>query len=215
MKKLFLLPIILISALTSCQQPQAQSDAQQANVQETKNTTIETILSRRSIRSYKPEQISEQTLDTIINCAVNAPSAMNKQPWEVRIIQNPELIKALEDGFTAFSTKGNPEKAANAKSVFHGAPTVIIVAYQKDNSFGQVDCGWLGQNILLAAQSMNIGTCVVGYPVQYLRSPEAKDLVSQLKFSEGYEVLYTIAMGYKNESPDAKPRDKSKIEIIK
>ncbi|MCL1943026.1 MAG: nitroreductase [Candidatus Azobacteroides sp.] len=214
MKKLFFLAFVLSSILTSCQQPQAQQQTADVNSQPAKNTTVETILNRRSIRSYKFEQIKPETLDTIITCAINAPSAMNLQPWEVRIVQNPEIIKALGDGFKAFVNKGDPEKIANAKSPFHDAPTLIVVAYKKDNDFGQLDCGWLGQNILLAAESMNIGTCVVGGPVKYLNSPEAKEIVSKLNFPEGYEIIYTIAMGYKNEQPEAKPRDRSKVQII-
>ena len=207
MKKLLLSVIVMTSMFASCQEAQKESSATQS--QEAKNATIETILSRRSIRSYKPELISEQALDTIINCAINAPSARNLQPWEVRVVQNPEILKSIVDGYKVFI--GKPD----AKSPFHDAPTVIFVAYQKENSFGQLDCGWLGQNILLAAESMNIGTCVVGSPVNYLNSPEAKDIVSKLNFSEGYEIVYTITMGYKNESPDAKPRDKGKVQIIK
>lgn len=203
MKKL-LLSVMLMTSIVSCQEAQKEAVAQ-----DTKNATVETILSRRSIRSYKPEQISEGALDTIINCAINAPSARNMQPWEVRVVQDPELLQAVTEGFKA--STGNPD----AKDPFFAAPTVVFVAYQKENFFGQLDCGWLGQNILLAAESMNIGTCVVGGPVNYLNSPDAKDIVAKLNFSDGYEILYTIAMGYKNESPDAKPRDAGKVEIIK
>ncbi len=206
MKNLFYLTVTALMLLSSCQQSQSQQPAQ-SSTQEVKNATVETILSRRSIRSYKPEQINEQQLDTIINCAINAPSANNKQPWEVRVVQNPELMKEIVDGYKAFSK--------NDRSPFYNAPTLIVVAYQKDNRYGQLDCGWLGQNILLAAESMNIGTCVVGGPVKYFNSPEAKSVVDKLKFSEGYEILYTITMGYKNESPDAKPRDKNRVQVIK
>jgi nitroreductase len=160
------------------------------------SSAIDVIMSRRSIRSYKPEQIKDEELDTILKCGINAPSAMNSQSWEIRVIQNPEILKKIEGSF-------------------HNAPTLIIIASATDNFFSPVDCGLLGQNILLAAESLNIGTCVVGNITRFLNSPEGAEVVKIFELPEGYTPLYGIAMGYKNENPEAKPRDKGKIKIIK
>lgn len=218
MKKFFLMALAL-TAMVSCQQPQNESKGS-VEVKEEKNEVVDAMMSRRSIRSYKPEQITDAQLDTIIECAINAPSAMNRQAWEVRVIQDPAMLKAINDGFVQYAKGKNMQGSASKSeepefSVFHGSPTLIVVASQKGNGSSQVDCGLLGQNILLAAESMNIGTCVVGSVIAYLSTPEAKDLVSKMNFSEGFEPLYSISVGYKNESPDAKPRDKSKVQVIK
>ncbi|WP_321332387.1 nitroreductase family protein [uncultured Bacteroides sp.] len=206
MKKIYAITMIAIF-MASCKAPQ------KTETMKVKNETVATIMNRRSIRAYLPEQIKPEQLDTIMQCAINAPSAMNKQSWEVRVIRKPELIKAINEGYMAYAKVKDSEKAGF--SVFHGAPTVIIVASNVTNDYSPVDCGLLGQNILLSAESMNIGTCVIGSVIGYLNAPEAKDLVAQLNLPANYKPLYAVSIGYKNERPEAKPRDNAKVQVIK
>ena len=216
MKHLLLIGLAIL-ALTSCQQPQ-QKENQGEQSPGAENAVIENILNRRSIRAYKQKQISDEELNQLITCAINAPSARNLQPWEVRVIQKPELIDAINEGF-ASRTKAGKASADSRQDrpagVFHGAPTVIVVANDTSNFYGAFDCGLLTQNILLAAETMNIGTCVVGNPIHYLNSPEAEELVAQLNLPEGYKPVVTISVGYKDQSPEARPRNAAKVQIIK
>lgn len=213
MKKVY--AIALIATLMASCQSQTKPETM-----ESKNLTVEDILNRRSTRAYKPEQIRTEDLDIILQCAISAPSALNKQSWEVRVIQKQELINAINEGFVKYASNRKMEGNASRSqypdfSVFHGAPTIIVVANDTKNDYSEVDCGLLGQNILVSAESMNLGTCVVGGVIEYLSTPEAKDLVAQLNLPPNYKPLYTITIGYKNQWPDAKPRDKTKIQIIK
>ncbi|MDR0385678.1 MAG: nitroreductase [Prevotellaceae bacterium] len=191
------LALFLAILMLSCGQQANNENREDKKVAEKQAASaIDVIMSRRSIRSYKPEQIKDEELNTILECGINAPSAMNNQSWEIRVIQNPELLKQI-------------------KGSYHDAPTLIVVASAVDNFFSPVDCGLLGQNILLAAESLDIGTCVLGNFTEFLNSPEGADVVQRLELSEGYRPLYAISAGYKNEKPEAKPRDKGKIKIIK
>lgn len=214
-KSIFILPLLAAVFITSCETK--QQEKMEVNK---KDVVVENIMNRRSIRSYKPEQIKDAELEQIIECGINAPSGLNKQSWEVRVIQDPELIAEINNGFVKYAAGLQMEGSASRSqqpgfSVFHGAPTVILVA-SDGGQYSPVDCGLLGENILLAAESMGIGTCVVGGVIEYLNTQEAKDnIVPKFKLSKGYEPLYTIVMGYKNESPKAKPRDKSKVQYIK
>lgn len=211
----FALAAFLAVLITSCETK--QKEKMEVNK---KDVVVENIMNRRSIRSYKPEQIKDAELEQIIECGINAPSGLNKQSWELRVIQNPDFIADINNGFVKYAAGLELEGSASRSqqpgfSVFHGAPTVILVA-SNESLYSPVDCGLLGENILLSAEAMNIGTCVVGGVVEYLNTPEAqKDIVPRFKLSEGYKPLYCIVMGYKNESPKAKPRDKSKVEYIK
>lgn len=187
---------------------------------EHKNEVVEAIKNRRSIRSYKPEQIDQTQLDTIIDCGISAPSALNKQSWEIRVIQDADLLKRINDSFVE-KAKGKELKGSAARaqepgfSVFHGAPTLIIVAKDKSNPYSAVDCGLLAQNILLSAESMNIGTCTIGNMASILNDPDAKEFLKEINMPDTHEVAFGIAIGYKNESPEAKPRDASKVQYIK
>lgn len=173
---------------------------------------VNNILQRRSIRAYKDTPVEREKLEMIAKCGINAPSAMNKQPWQVRIVDNPNYI----NGVTDIYKKNNPEEAANPsfKNVFRNAPAVIFVAGPEDGS-GNLDCGLLGENMVLAAQAMGLGTCFLGGPVGFMKSTaEASSFIDQLSIPEGYSLIYAVAVGYPDENPDARPRDESKIKFV-
>lgn len=217
MKKLLLLFVGFLSFI-SCQD--AKKETMTTTIPEHKNEVVEAIKNRRSIRAYKPEQIDQAQLDTIVDCGINAPSALNKQTWEVRVIQNADLLKRINDSFVE-KAKGKKLQGSAARaqepgfSVFHGAPTLIIVGREKNNSVSLVDCGLFAQNILLSAESMNIGTCTIGNMASILNDPDAKEFLKEINMPDTHEVAFGIAIGYKNESPEAKPRDASKVQYIK
>ena len=84
-----------------------------------------------------------------------------------------------------------------------------------ENNAG-LDCGLLGENRMLAAQSMGLGTCCLGGPVRFIKdNADAKFFLDKLGFSDGYELIYILAVGYPDESPAAKPRDEGKVKFIK
>ena len=74
----------------------------------------------------------------------------------------------------------------------------------------------LGENVMLAAQSLGLGTCCLGGPVRFLNSnADAKFFLDRLNIPDGYQLNYIIAVGYPDEQPEAKPRDASKVEYIR
>lgn len=189
---------------------QAQEDAPaQAS---DKNVVVETIMARRSIRNYQAQPVEREKMQVIVECGVNAPNAMNKQPWEVRVVDNPEFI----NGVTELFKKENPKMAEDPsfKNMFRNAPTVVFVGRDTSSPSAAFDCGLLSENMMIAAQSMGIGSCCLGSPARFMLSPVAADYLKQLAFSEGYELLYCIGFGYPDEQPDAKPRDMAKIKFI-
>lgn len=173
---------------------------------------IETIMSRRSIRKYKPEAVEREKMQTIVECGINAPNGMNKQSWEVRVVDNPEFI----NGLTEIFKKENPKAAEHPgfQNMFNNAPTVVFIANDPAYDMSQIDCGLLGENMILSAWSMGIGSCCLGGPVRFMKSPAAVEYMKKLGFSEGYELLYAIAFGYPDEMPAAKPREVSKVKFV-
>ena len=176
------------------------------------NPVVETIMSRRSIRKYKPEAVEREKMQTIVECGINAPNGMNKQSWEVRVVDNPEFI----NGLTEIFKKENPKAAERPgfKNMFNNAPTVVFIANDPAYDMSQIDCGLLGENMILSAWSMGIGSCCLGGPVRFMKSPAAAAYMKKLGFSEGYELLYAIAFGYPDEMPAAKPREVSKVKFV-
>ena len=177
------------------------------------NEVIENMMARRSIRKYLDKPVEHAKLEQIAICGINAPSGSNRQPWEICIVEDYAFIQGLTDIYK----KANPEQVKRDptfKNMFRNAPNLICVATPKDR--GQLDAGMLGENMMLAAQSLGLGTCCLGGPVRFLKAnEEAKPYLDRLGFSEGYELLYILAIGYPDEQPAAKPRDLNKIKYVK
>ena len=191
---------------------QAQTVAESAP-DSVENQVIENIMTRRSIRQYKPQPVNRDTMQIILNCGINAPNGQNKQSWAIRVVDNPEYI----NGLTEIYKKKNPKIAEDPsfKNMFRNAPTVVFIANDKSYDFSQVDCGLLGENMVLSAWSMGIGSCCLGSPIRFMQTePEAADYLKRLNIPEGYQLLYCIAFGYPDETPAAKPRDTGKIMFV-
>ncbi|WP_300727026.1 nitroreductase [uncultured Bacteroides sp.] len=188
--------------------PQADQQAASDSV----NQVVETIMSRRSVRKYKPQAVEREKMQVIVDCGINAPNAMNKQPWEIRVVDNPEYI----NGVTELFKKSNPKMAEDPsfKNMFRNAPTVVFIGNDTNSSSSEFDCGLLAENMMLSAWSMGIGSCCLGSPARFMLSPEAADYLKKLGFSEGYKLLYCIGFGYPDEAPAAKPRDTEKIKFV-
>ena len=160
------------------------------------NEVINNIMARRSVRKYLNKPVEHAKLEAIARCGINAPSAMNRQAWAIRIIEDQKLL-------------------ADVKDMCRNAPNLICVCAPANGSF-DLDAGLLGENMMLAAQSLGLGTCFQTGPVRFLTTNEkAKPFMNSLDIPEGYKLLYVIAVGYPDEAPDAKPRDASKVKYIK
>ena len=178
------------------------------------NEVINNIMARRSVRKYLDKPVEHEKLEAVALAGINAPSAMNRQNWAVRIIEDTKLIADVSEVYK----QENPDmvqRDKNFKNMFRGAPNLICVCAPTDRGF-DLDAGLLSENMMLAAQSLGLGTCIQTGPVRFLLSNEkAKFFLDRLDIPEGYKLLCVIAIGYPDESPDAKPRDTSKVKYIK
>ncbi|MDD5876777.1 MAG: nitroreductase [Prevotellaceae bacterium] len=209
MKKL-LLGMAAALLLTACNENREQREAATTD---TARVVTDLMMSRRSIRAYKDSTISRETLKAILKCGINAPNGMNRQSYEIRVIDSPTLI----DSITKAVVKDNPKIAERAgfKNIFVNAPCVVCIAYDTQYDMAQIDCGLLGENILLAAWAKGIGSCCLGSSARWiLDSPSAKPYLDRMAFSKGYELLYCIALGYPDETPDARPRRDDMIKFV-
>ena len=195
--------------LCSC----VQSAQQECVKDEGKNAVIETIMTRRSVRQYQPQAVNRDTMQIIMECGINAPNAVNRQAWEVRVVDNPEVIQKL----TELYVKDNPKAAEdpNFKNMFRNAPTVVFIANDTTFAYSPVDCGLMAENMILSAWSMGIGSVCLGSPARFMKSnPEASEYLKQMGFSENYDLLLCIGFGYPAETPKAKPRDVSNVKFM-
>ena len=178
------------------------------------NAVIDNIMARRSVRQYLDKPVEHELLEVVVRAGINAPSGMNRQPWIIRVVEDQQLIADVNEIFM----QENPDQVArdpNFKNMFRNAPNLICVCTPAKGG-GELDAGLLGENMMLAAQSLGLGTCCLGGPVRFLLSNErCKFFIDRLDIPEDYKLNYIIAIGYPDEQPDAKPRDESKVKYIK
>ena len=180
------------------------------------NPVIENIMARRSVRHYTDQAVPRELLQKIAECGVNAPNAMNKQEWELRIIDNPDyfngVTEVMKEAMPFFVNNDDPK----FRNAFRNATAAIAVACPDDESgMSLINVGLLCENICRAAQSLGLGSVVMGGPAMLLSTnPAAKPYLDKLNFSEGYKLRIVVGLGYPDEAPDAKPRDLGKIQFI-
>ena len=200
--------LMAVSCGTATQSPEQ-------NVANDKNEVIETILTRRSIRAYKDQAVPKELLGQVVECGVWAPNAINAQQWEVRVVMSEEWINSATAAAKE-AAKGTPNEAQfndpTFKNLFRNAPAVIFIGH-KPGAYTPVDCGLMAGNMMLAAKSLGLGTVCMASPVRtFLMTEAGASHLTSLGFSEGYEPLICIGIGYPDEEPAAKPRN---MEVIK
>lgn len=184
------------------------------DIQTEMNPVLSNIMARRSIRNYLDKSVEHEKLEMIVRAGINAPSGSNRQPWIIRVVEDQKLIADVTEVFKQENAE-QVKRDKNFKNMFRNAPNIICVCTPA-NGGGELDAGLFGENIMLAAQSMGLGTCCLGGPVRFLTSNEkCKFFLDRLDIPADYKLNYIIAIGYPNEQPDAKPRDASKVKFIK
>lgn len=158
---------------------------------------IDNIMARRSIRKYTDQVVPRETLDKIIECGINAPNGMNKQMYEVKVVDD-----AASCAFLAENLGG-----------LYKAPVYMFIAASNAYDMSKIDCGLLSENICLSAWAYGIGSINLGMPVRALN--EKPEILAKLGFSEDCTLCLVLALGYADEAPAAKPRDAEKVQFVK
>jgi nitroreductase len=165
------------------------------------NDVLKTIAARRSTRQFRPGQITDAELHAILDAGLQAPTGHNDQSCYLTVIQNSEWIKELSDGSKIEMQKISVDWIANLGrneklNIFYNAPTVVLVAARKDAISPVPDACAAIQNMVIAAESLRIGSCWIGFAHFYFSSPERLQSVG---VPDGYAVHFGVALGYRPE----------------
>lgn len=174
------------------------------------NETLKTLYTRRSIREFTNKQISDEDLALILHAAAYAPSGRNQQTWNFTVVQNPNLLKELADDI-----KLELNMKRDFQYNFHGAPTLILISSDRNSKTGNLDCAAALENILIAATSLNIGSCWINQLNNVCDTPKIRTLLNSFQIPEEHIVWGCAALGYSTKTPKAPPRKKGIIKIIK
>lgn len=174
------------------------------------NETLEVLKSRRSVKEYKPDQITDEELMNVIEAGMNAPSGGNKQTPIFLAIQNKEWIAKL------MKLNGEIAGAPAGVDVFYGAPTIILVLAKKDGNSVEDGSLALG-NMFNAAYSMGLGSRWINRIRETFETELGKELLKEAGYAEDeYVGVGSCILGYpKNGFPAPIPRKENYYKIIK
>lgn len=173
-------------------------------------TTLTDLLERRSIRSYKPEQIAEDALQKILEAGIYAPTAMGRQSPKMVVVQDKETIKKLSE----LNARFFPKPIADP---FYGAPTVIVVLGPKNMPTYVEDGSLVLGNLMNAAHALGIGSCWIHRAREVFDCEEGKELLKAWKIGEEYGGVGHCILGYlaEDKAPEPKPRKADYITYVR
>jgi nitroreductase len=134
---------------------------------------LEAIYKRRSIRKYQDRPVPRETICMLIRAAVQAPSALNLQPWSFLVVDDRRRLKAYSDRAKAHILETLDPKAPAGQlrdflsdpgyNIFYSAPALIVVSTNSTSEWVTEDGCLAAENLMLAAVGMGLGTCVIGF----------------------------------------------------
>ena len=188
------------------------------------NSVIEAIKRRRSVRSYEAKPVPREVLNTIISAGNEAPSAMNSQPWRFVVVEDPAAKKKLLGAalpnakkITEMVKDVDPERYESIKKryaelpdpVYYSAPSIVFVI--GNGRYADNSCPLACENMMLAAHSLGLGTCWVGFGAMVTEDAEVRKL---LDLQEGEAIFGPILLGYPAADPPRPPKKGPKVKWI-
>ncbi len=177
------------------------------------NEVIQNMLTRRSVRAYKEEQITDEQLNILLEAAKHAPSGANTKSWRFTVVQNKERLeklnalvreafKNLEIDEKTYISKKNGKIASENHSYkfYYNAPTLIIVSNDRDYSNCMADCAVAMENILLAAHSMGLGACFTNQLTWFCDDKNLRKELTDIGIPENHVVCGSATVGYSSSS---------------
>ena len=181
----------------------------------------EAIYSRRATREFTSETVDEKTLRVLIDAAIQAPSAVNAQPWSFCVVRDKALLAGISLDAKAYMVKSAPlglvshhfNQILNDPSfdIFYHAPALVVICTVADMPWAVEDCALAAENLMLAAHAAGLGTCWIGFAQGFLGTPDGK---AALKIPPAYKPIAPIIIGYPKSTPAPVPRKEPEIRWL-
>lgn len=155
---------------------------------------LDAIFTRKSIRSYTDQTISQDTINTLIKAAMSAPSAHNQHPWHFVVIQDRDVLVQISENFTY-------------GKMLATSPLAILLCCDTNNlkspDFWTQDMSAATENILLASRALDLGAVRIGL---YPEEASVKFVSDYFKLPQGIVPFSLVSIWYPAETPEVKNR---------
>jgi len=183
-------------------------------------SALDAIYQRRSVRDFAPGTIDQAVIRALLDAAVHAPTAMHEEPWSFAVIQDKDLLNRLsssaKEKVRREAQSSNTPQAKHSLElvnkpdfhVFYNAGTLIVIYSKFKGPFVVADCWLAAENLMLAAFAKGLGTCVIGFAVSPLNTPEWK---AELNIPAEMTAIAPIIAGVPAGETPAVPRKQPDI----
>jgi len=179
---------------------------------------LEAIYQRRAVRAYKPQAVDRDLIDVLIDAAIQAPSAVNSQPWHFSIIRDASLLASIADTAKAHMLERLAKDAGAGHfheqlgdpnfQIFYHAPVLIVISANSGDWVVE-DATLAAQNLMLAACDLGLGTCWIGFAQSWLRTTEGR---ATLCLPDGYLPVAPIIVGHPQLAAPVVPRKPTSVD---
>ncbi len=149
---------------------------------------LDAIHSRRAVRDFADEAVSEDQLRALIDAAIQAPSAVNRQPWLFTVVRDRALMARISGAAKAHLLRTSPAALLSHHfdqllhddnfDIFYHAPALVVISSVEQGPWAVADCALAAQNLMLAARDAGLGSCWIGFAQGWLNTPQARDLLN-------------------------------------
>lgn len=179
------------------------------------------IHSRRAVREYREESIGRPVLQKLIDAAIQAPSAVNEQPWLFTVVQDRGSLALISREAKAHLLTAPPQNLALHRlhelrddpnfDIFYRAPVLIVIASTTESRWAVENCALAAENLMLAACAEGLGTCWIGLSQGWLSTPAGK---TALGLPADCLPVAPIIVGRPKSPPTPVPRKEPRIRWI-
>jgi nitroreductase len=175
---------------------------------------------RRAVRDYTPAAVEESEIRGLIDAAIQAPSAMNQQPWRFTVLRDAKKLSHISDAAKAHILQKPPTELASPHfqsllydpgfNIFYNAPVLIVISAAA-GPWAVEDCALAAENLMLSAHAAGLGTCWIGFAQAWLGTPEGRAL---LMLPKAEVPVAPIIVGHPKSALAAVPRHAAQIRWL-
>ena len=181
----------------------------------------EAIYTRRAVREFTAEPVDEKTLRQLVDAAIQAPSAVNQQPWTFCVVRDAAVLARISRDAKAYMLGTTPvgllshhfQQILNDPEfdIFYHAPALIVISSVVESPWAVENCSLAAENLMLTARAAGLGTCWIGFAQSRLGTPEGK---AALNLPANFVPVAPIIVGHPKSAPAPVPRKEPDIGWI-
>ena len=179
------------------------------------------ITGRRAVREYTIQSVDEKVIRSLIDAAIQAPSAVNQQPWTFTVLRDQTVLDRISREAKSHmhatmlpnpqSDHLRPHLMDPDFHIFYHAPVLILISANAQGPWIVEDCALAAENLMLAAYAAGLGSCWIGFAQSFLNTSDGKDA---LGLPAAWVSVAPIIVGHPKAAPHPIPRNEPQIRWV-